>query len=139
MKGALETADGVCILELQDRSAGMLGMMLGEPILLFLVTIFWFLHFPLHLLLTYIFPILPFVQAWDGVVSCLRTRTFEETLALAEGALGEKARIVEDRATGGVGEKIIVAECAGWRFLGVRRLHTWPFGYMNAFLARKQI
>ncbi|KAI4847964.1 hypothetical protein E4T44_04211 [Aureobasidium sp. EXF-8845] len=139
MKSTLATADGVCILELQDRSLGMLMLMLGEPGLLFLVTMLWFPFRPLHLFFTYVFPVLPFVQAWDGVVSCLRTRSFEETLRLAERALGERARVVSEKNTGVVGEKVIVAECGEWKFVGVRRLHTWPFGYMNAFLARKKV
>lgn len=117
----------------------MLLLMLGEPLLLFLVTILWFPFRPLHLFFTYIFPVLPFVQAWDGVVSCLRTRNFNETLALAEKALGEKARVISEESTAVRGEKITVAECAEWKFVGVRRLHTWPFGYMNAFLARKKV
>ena len=117
----------------------MLLLMLGEPFLLFLVTIWWFPFKPLHLFFTYIFPALPFVQAWDGVVSCLRTRNFRETLALAETALGERAKIVEEREIGVVGEKTVVAECGDWKFVGVRRLHTWPFGYVNAFLARKRV
>lgn len=117
----------------------MLLLMLGEPLLLFLVTLLWFPFRPLHLFFTYIFPILPFVQAWDGVVSCLRTRDFDETLQLAEKALGEKARIISEKNTAGKGEKTTVAECAEWKFVGVRRLHTWPSGYMNAFLARKNV
>jgi hypothetical protein len=139
MRNTLVSADGVCILELQDRSLGTLMLMLGEPFLLFLVTVLWFPFRPLHLFFTYFLPVLPFVQAWDGVVSCLRTRSFEETLALAEMALGDKARVVSKRDTGVVGEKVVVAECGEWRFVGVRRLHTWPFGYMNAFLARKKV
>ncbi|KAI4773124.1 hypothetical protein E4T52_11896 [Aureobasidium sp. EXF-3400] len=139
MKNTLASADGVCILELQDRSLGTLLLMLGEPFLLFLVTVLWFPFRPLHLFFTYIFPVLPFVQAWDGVVSCLRTRSFEETLGLAEQALGDKARVVSERDTGVLGEKVVVAECGEWRFVWVRRLHTWPFGYMNAFLARKKV
>jgi hypothetical protein len=139
MKSTLATADGVCILELQDRSVGMLMLMLGEPVLLFLVTVLWFPFRPLHMFFTYIFPVLPLVQAWDGVVSCLRTRSFEETLRLAERALGDKARVVSEKDTSVVGEKVVVAECGEWKFIGVRRLHTWPFGYMNAFLARKEV
>lgn len=139
MRNTLETADGLCILELQDRSLGTLLLMLGEPLLLFLVTLLWFPFRPLHLFFTYIFPVLPFVQAWDGVVSCLRTRNFDETLQLAEKALGEKARIISEKQTNLKGERIIVAECEQWKFVGMRRLHTWPFGYMNAFLARKTV
>ncbi|CAD0084530.1 unnamed protein product, partial [Aureobasidium vineae] len=139
MNSTLETADGLCILELQDRSLGCLVLMLGEPLLLFLVTVFWFPMQPLHLLFTYIIPILPFVQAWDGLVSCMRTRTFAETLGFAEKTLGEKARVMEEKRMGVVGERVIVAQCGQWRFIGVRRLHTWPFGYVNAFLARKEV
>ena len=139
MQNTLETADGLCILELQDRSPGTLLLMLGEPFLLFLVTLLWFPFRPLHLFFTYFLPILPFVQAWDGLVSCLRTRNFYETLALAEEALGEKAKVISEKQTTVKGEKIIVAECGQWNFVGVRRLHTWPFGYMNAFLARKKV
>ncbi|KAI5246289.1 hypothetical protein E4T42_06414 [Aureobasidium subglaciale] len=138
MTNTLATADGLCILELQDRTLGMLLLMTGEFFLLFILTIFWFPYSPLHLIFTYIFPVLPFVQAWDGLVSCLRTRSFEETLALAEKTLGEKARVVKGEETG-VGEKVIVAVCGDWKFVGVRRLHTWPFGYMNAFLAQKRV
>jgi hypothetical protein len=139
MESTLATADGVCILELQDRSLGCLILMLGEPFLLLLVTVLWFPFRPLHLFFTYVFPVLPFVQAWDGVVSCLRTRSFEETLRLAERALGERARVVSEKNTGVVGEKVTVVECGEWKFVGVRRLHTWPFGYVNAFLARKKV
>jgi IS4 transposase len=81
--------------------------------------------------------VLSFVQAWDGMVSCLRTRSFEETSRLTERALGKKASLVGERNTGVVGERIVVTECGEWKVLGVRRLQTWPFGYMNTFLARK--
>jgi hypothetical protein len=139
MESTLAAADGVCILQLQDRSLGMLMLMLAEPISLFLVMMLWFPFRLLHLFFTSIFPVLPFVHAWDGVVSCLRTGSFEETLGLTERALGKKANLVGERNTGVVGEKIVVAECGEWKFVGVRRLHTWPFGYMNAFLVRKQV
>jgi hypothetical protein len=80
-----------------------------------------------------------FVQAWDVVVRCLRTRSLEETLGLAERALRKKASVVGEKKTGVVGEKIVVAELREWKFVGVRRLYTWPFGYMNTSLARKQV
>ncbi|KAI4718755.1 hypothetical protein E4T48_05045 [Aureobasidium sp. EXF-10727] len=117
MESTLQTADGLCILELQDRSLGCLVLMLGEPLLLFLVTVFWFPRQFLHLLFTYLVPVLPFVQAWDGLVSCLRTRSFAETLRFAERALGEKARVVEDKRIGVVGERVVVARCGRWRAL----------------------
>lgn len=138
MASTLKTADGLAIIELQDRTLGMLLLMLGEFALLFLLTAFWFPHDVLHLAFTYCIPVLPFVQAWDGLISCLRTRTFEETLALAEKALGAKAKLISTDDTGAVGETTTVAVCGDWKFVGVRRLHTWPFGYVNAFLAQKR-
>jgi hypothetical protein len=35
-----------------------------------------------RLLLTYLIPIVPLVVLWDGIVSCCRTRTPQELLAL---------------------------------------------------------
>jgi len=35
-----------------------------------------------RLLLTYLLPVIPLVVLWDGAVSCFRTRTPEELLAL---------------------------------------------------------
>ena len=35
-----------------------------------------------RLLLTYLLPLIPLVVLWDGIVSCFRTRTPEELLAL---------------------------------------------------------
>jgi hypothetical protein len=35
-----------------------------------------------RLLLTYLIPVIPLVVLWDGMVSCFRTRTPEELLAL---------------------------------------------------------
>jgi hypothetical protein len=49
--------------------------------------------------------VLSFVQAWDGMVSCLRTRSFEDTSRLTERALGKKASLVGERNTGVVGGK----------------------------------
>lgn len=37
-----------------------------------------------RLILTYLLPAIPFVILWDGLVSCLRTRTPEELLALTQ-------------------------------------------------------
>jgi hypothetical protein len=38
-----------------------------------------------RLMLTYLLPAIPFVILWDGLVSCLRTRTPEELLELTRG------------------------------------------------------
>lgn len=137
MQSTLSTSDMFAIIELQDRTLGMLLLMSFEFFLLFLVTIFWFTDDWLHLAFTYFMPILPFVQAWDGLVSCLRTRTFPEVLLLAEQALGEKAKVgpVEQYADG---KTTTVALCGDWRMMSVRQRHTWPFGYMNAVVGQKR-
>jgi hypothetical protein len=38
-----------------------------------------------RLLLTYLLPLIPLVVLWDGIVSCFRTRTPQELLALTAG------------------------------------------------------
>lgn len=43
---------------------------------------------PLHLVLTYLPPIVPFVFAWDGTVSALRAYTPDEVVAIARGVPG---------------------------------------------------
>lgn len=133
----LSNSDVFAIIELQDRTVGMLLLMSMEFFLLFFVTLLWFTEDLLHLAFTYIIPILPFVQAWDGMVSCLRTRTFPEILALTEQALGEKAKVGEaDRMSNGI--TTTVALCGDWRLTSVRMRHTWPFGYMNAVVGQKR-
>lgn len=140
----LENSDGFAIIELQDRSIGTLLLMMGEGLLLLLLTVFWFPHDWLHLLFTYWIPVLPFVQLWDGLVSCLRTRTFAEVLRFVEIGLKEKVKV--DRVSfsqeikgSRAGEAISIAVCGDWRFTWVRTLHTWPFGYMNAIIGQKRI
>ena len=47
-----------------------------------LTTLLWYWYSPMHILLTYLIPIVPLFFAVDGYVSCIRTRTAEETMAL---------------------------------------------------------
>lgn len=46
---------------------------------------------PLHLLLTYLPPVMPFVFAWDGTVSALRAYTPDDILAIARTVPGAGA------------------------------------------------
>lgn len=48
----------------------------------FITTIYDFYWSPIHLLFTYIIPIVPLFYAIDGYVSCTRGRTAEETWEL---------------------------------------------------------
>lgn len=131
LKSTLETSDAFAIIELQDRRIGSLILMLLEYWLLLLITIFWYWHDNMHLLLTYALPVLPAIHSFDGFVSCLRTRTFEETMRLVERVQGSK----RSRRVGGDG--ITIVERGGWLFKHSRILHTWPIGYMEVTFGKK--
>lgn len=131
MKSNLETCDAFAIIELQDRRIGSLALMLLEYWLLVLVTVFWFWHDDAHLIFTYLLPVLPAIQCFDGFVSCLRCRTFEEIIQLVERVqVREKGK----HALKGNG---IVARRGDWIFRSQRTLHTWPLGYMNTVIGHK--
>lgn len=130
IKSSLETSDAFAIIELQDRRIGSLALMLLEFWLLLLVTMFWFWHDDLHLLLTYAIPVLPAIHSWDGFVSCLRTRTFEETIRLVEAVQGREKG---DHAL--LGNAVSVTR-GNWTFTHSRTLHTWPVGYMEVTFGR---
>ncbi|KAK4902620.1 hypothetical protein LTR27_000558 [Elasticomyces elasticus] len=119
LKSTLETSDAFAIIELQDRRIGSLFLMLLEFWLLLAITVLWFWHDQLHLLLTYGLPILPFVHSFDGFVSCLRTRTFDETLRLVEDVQGGQSNMHGNDSNGDVTQR------KSWQFSHVRALHTW--------------
>ena len=130
LDSTLKTSDGFAIVELQDRRVGCLLLMLCNFFLAFLVTIFWFKFWcdPLQVFFTYICPILPAALTWDGLVSCLRTREFEEVMGLVQDIADPLVITTEVRDDG-----LAIKRCgtAGWVFEGGRRRHTFPFGYVN--------
>ena len=123
IKSTLETSDAFAIIELQDRRIGSLVLMILEFWLLFIISALWFWNNRLHLLLTYFVPALPTIHCFDGFVSCLRTRTFGETMHLVENVQGSKAAIRED-----IRGRLRRGD---WVFSHIRSLHTWPVGYMD--------
>ncbi|EMC95459.1 hypothetical protein BAUCODRAFT_542157 [Baudoinia panamericana UAMH 10762] len=127
LRSTLKTSDAFAIVELQERRVGSLLLMLLEFWLLFVVIALWFWHDNAHLLLTYAIPVLPFIHCFDGLVSCLRTRTFDETMSLIEAVQGN----CESRQTSGGG----VLQ-GGWHFTHTRQLHTWPLGYMTVIFGK---
>ncbi|KAK3675044.1 hypothetical protein LTR78_004978 [Recurvomyces mirabilis] len=129
IKSTLETSDAFAIIELQDRCVGSLALMLLEYWLLFIISALWFWHNRLHLLLTYCIPVLPAIHCFDGFVSCLRTRTFAETMHLVEDVQGGKAAVRED-SQGRLRR-------GHWVFSHSRSLHTWPVGYMDFTFGKK--
>jgi hypothetical protein len=138
LASTLATADGFAILELQDRRLASLLLMLLVPWLVFAASLFWFWYDPLHLLLTYVLPVLPLLVAFDGAVSALRTREFSEVVALIDDVLtagdGGEGECVREE-DGGSG---MVVRRGEWVFEGGRELHTWPIGYMNWVVGYKK-
>lgn len=82
-------------------------------------TLAWFWWSPLHLVFTYLIPIAPLFFAWDGYVSCIRTRT--------DGEL--KAMIQKEEAAG--------LDCSGWTFHSGQTKVLPPFGNLYWFIGTK--
>ncbi|KAK0321631.1 hypothetical protein LTR82_007599 [Friedmanniomyces endolithicus] len=131
LKSTLETSDAFAIVELQDRRIGSLFLMVLEFWLVLFTNVFWFWDDCMHLLLTYAVPILPAVHSFDGFVSCLRTRTFEETVRLIKDVQGGSLSAHEKEDEGSV---LLRRQ---WQFSHARALHTWPLGYMEVIFGRR--
>lgn len=139
LKSTLETSDGFAIVELMDRRLFSLLMLMLEPLLVFLVAPMWFFTDPVYLFFTFVIPALPVIMGWDGIVSLLRTRTFDEVLELVDEAMGwkgPKSGYGTWLSTDG-GNRTTVIEREGWVFESSRRLHTWPLGYCHWVVGRK--
>ncbi|HEV2274919.1 MAG TPA: hypothetical protein VGR96_12185 [Acidobacteriaceae bacterium] len=79
---AVDSQDGFASAEVTSRSLRALLTIFVLPAYVWLLTP-WIRPFRWsRLLLTYLVPAIPFVIFWDGVISCLRTRTPEELLQL---------------------------------------------------------
>lgn len=128
LQSTLGTADGFAIIELQDRRVASLLLMGLHFFLVWVTTWIWFWRDVGLLLLTYPIPIMPFVMAFDGIVSGFRTREFGEVM----GLMGERVHIEDVGEDGMKRGKLDLGEGKGiWRFEGGRRRHTWPFGHVN--------
>jgi hypothetical protein len=137
LESTMETADGFAIIELQDRKLGSLCLIFGHVAYMFATTIFYFWRDPLQLLFTYIVPVLPAVVTFDGLVSCLRVRTFSEVMGLLKGTDGEGEReiqAVEDID----GRKLETTKRGKWSFEAGSELHSWPCGSMNWIVGIKK-
>jgi hypothetical protein len=135
LKSTMETADGFAIIELQDRKLGSLCLIFGHIAYIFASTIFYFWRDPIQLLFTYIVPVLPAVVTFDGLISCLRVRTFKEVMGLLKAADGEgEIQAVEDSE----GRKLETARRGEWSFEAGSELHSWPCGSMNWIVGVKR-
>jgi hypothetical protein len=119
LESTMQTADGFAIIELQDRYLSSFALMLGHLPLIYTTAIFRCWKDVLMLLLVYIIPIVPVVNTFDGLVSCLRTRSFKDVMALID------ARIQASKSA----EKLAVKD--DWIFQSAYEMHSWPVGYMN--------
>ncbi|KAK4553126.1 hypothetical protein LTR86_009853 [Recurvomyces mirabilis] len=82
LASAVRSSDAFVIFEMTHRT---LPSLLNTSIVIlsvFITTLYDFYWSPLHLLLTYLIPVVPLFYAIDGYVSCTRGRTAEETWAL---------------------------------------------------------
>lgn len=108
---ALEHADGIAILELQERRLSSLLLMPLMIPTVFLIVSFCFWRRPSFILLS---PLLAATMAFDGFVSALRTRTPDEVKGMALDAVGTSIR-------------------QQWSFRCRREVHTLLLGYFTCF------
>jgi hypothetical protein len=137
IRSTLHSADGFAILELQDRRVASFILMGLHFMLVLFTSIFWFWTDPLHLALTYLLPVLPTIMAFDGAVSSLRTREFEELIALIHNVSTEKAHDETKTENKKANKVRKTARLGPWTFEGGRETHTIPFGFMNWFVGYK--
>jgi hypothetical protein len=81
----VRSGEGFAMAEVTSRTYAALLIIALMPIFAWLLTPFMRPFRWSRILLTYVAPLIPLVVFWDGVVSCFRTRTPPELLALAEG------------------------------------------------------
>ncbi|KAH9844721.1 hypothetical protein Tdes44962_MAKER07131 [Teratosphaeria destructans] len=129
LRSTLETSDAFAIIELQERTAGALAMKVFEALLLFITTFIWFWHSNVHLLFTYALPVLRTIYLFDGLISCIRTRTFDELVDV----IGQAQGMRHGDASGMSNRQ----KLGSWEFSHTRTLHTWPVGYMSVIVGRK--
>ncbi|KAJ5717501.1 hypothetical protein N7488_003147 [Penicillium malachiteum] len=84
LKNAVESADAFIIFEMSARD---IWTCLFSFLMVFwtcFISVVWYWHSPIHVFYTFIIPVAPIAIGADGFISCLRTRTFEETRKLLD-------------------------------------------------------
>jgi hypothetical protein len=89
LASAVRAGQGIAIFEAAARTPRVLGMVLGMPLAVWLLTplirpfrwsrLFW----------TYVLPVIPAAMMFDGLVSCLRIYTPDEMKAMALDVRGD--------------------------------------------------
>ena len=78
----VRSGEGFAMAEVTSRTPRAFATMLLMPVFDWILTPRMRPFRWSRLLLTYLFPVIPLVVLWDGIVSCFRTRHPEELLAL---------------------------------------------------------
>jgi hypothetical protein len=82
LQDAVDHQQGIAIAESTQRHPVMLAYMLVTPVLVVLTSAFQKPFRWSRLFWTYMLPVIPLAVAFDGLVSCLRTYTPEELMAM---------------------------------------------------------
>ncbi|KAI0830407.1 hypothetical protein F5Y06DRAFT_290705 [Hypoxylon sp. FL0890] len=117
LKNTVETSEGFGIFELQDRTPTGLLTCFAFGFFIFLIAPLLYWWSPLRLFWIYVVPIVPFVLVFDGLISCLRTRTADEVEALL-------------RTCG--------ADTEDWEIHSGKERFLWPCGYLNWIICTKK-
>jgi len=72
-------------VELVERRLLTVAMVMGTPLATVLLTPWSKTVSPLRLVLTYLLPVIPLGVLWDGLMSCLRSYSESELLAIVDG------------------------------------------------------
>ncbi|KAJ4190171.1 hypothetical protein NW755_005310 [Fusarium falciforme] len=117
LRDTIQTSEGFAIFELQDRSfASFVAVtLLGIGAILSAPLYAWKWRSPATFIFSCLTPILPFVLAFDGYVSALRTRTPDEVEVLLRSCGADTSR---------------------WEMQSGSKVHLWPCGYLNWIICR---
>ena len=121
LEDTLKTSKGFAIFELQGRDVGNIFNVLTLFPVLYLGSWFWYWGEWSLFFWNAIIPVVPFVVVFDGVISCLRTRTEKEIRDLLERA----ALNTDDGLS-------------GWNFKAGQEKHTRLGGTMTYFVGIKE-
>jgi len=102
LRDAITRGEPVAVVEATQRSVKAILLMLLTPVFVWILTPRIRPWRWSRFILTYLFPIVPLVILFDGVVSCFRTYTPRELEALAAGPEGATTEweIAQERAPG---------------------------------------
>jgi hypothetical protein len=106
LRDSIDARQPIGIFEVTARAPIPVAWMLPWPLFIFLYTP-WIRPFRWsRLVWTYLFPVVPFVMLFDGIVSCLRSYRPDELLRIAHALKAPEYRWVAGEVAGRAGGKI---------------------------------